>query len=199
MPRLKLLTDSKLLPVVDDVLGWDPRARKAARARLWQQVELYVMNVADLKLGRLNDDPDVKRDIFVAVMGILEANHFAKLGAWRARRLTRTSRSSFWGYLKIITRHRAIDYARAHPRNIGRRAEPYRWVREEMAPAYVLDQSVPAMPFLDHCTAEQLYDYLARFQHAHPRSADSREASSDAPPLPVPDLLPPEGSGKRRC
>jgi len=196
MFKLKLLSDSELLSIVDDVLSSDHTARKRARARLWRQVEQYVMGVAHLKLGPLSEDTDVRRDIFVAVMHTLEANDFARLGAWRARWLTDTDRSSFWGLVRVTTHHRAIDYARAHPRNIARRAEPYRWVREETAPPFVIDRSVPSMPFLARCTREQLYDYMARFQHALPTPAESTGASSTAPPLPVPDLVLPEGSGK---
>ena len=86
MYKLKLFHDSEVIAIVDDILGRDPAARDAARARLWPQVELYVTRVADIPLGPLSDDQDVRRDIFVSVMTTLEANHFARLGAWRARR-----------------------------------------------------------------------------------------------------------------
>jgi hypothetical protein len=198
MFRMKLLADSKLLAIVDDVLGPDPGARAAARTLLWLQVQLYVLSVANLQLGPWNDDPDVRRDIFVAVMHTLEANNFARLGAWRARRLTDTDKSSFWGLVRVTTRHRSIDHGRAHPRNIARRGEPFRWVREETAPPHVLDRSVSATPVLAHSTADQLRAYMARFQHALSSAVEPTSASADPPPLPVPDLVLPDGSGKRR-
>jgi hypothetical protein len=191
MYRLKLFDDSEVIPIVDDILGHDRAAREAARARLWPQVELYVMRVAHIPLGRLSDDPDVRRDIFVLVMDTLEANHFARLGAWRARRLHNTDRSSFWGLVRVTTYHRSIDYARAHPHNIAPRSKPYCWVREHTTPPCILDDSLPSMPFLAHCTTPALYDYLERFQ-------DMLRAPPTPPPVSIPDPVLPEGSGKGR-
>lgn len=198
MYRLKLFDDSEVISIVDDILGRDPVARDAARARLWPQVELYVTRVADIPLGPLSDDQDARRDIFVSVMTTLEASHFARLGAWRARRLNHTDGSTFWGLVRITTYHRSIDYARAHPLNIASRLMPFCWVREETAPPFVLDESLPSMPFLAHCTIPELYDYLDRFQDMHDAPAGHASAASVAPPLPIPDLVMPEGSGKRR-
>lgn len=75
---------------------------------------------------------------------------------------------------------------------------PFCWVHEEMAPPFVLDESLPSLPFLSHCTIPELYDYLDRFQDMHHATTGHASTASVAPPLPVPDLMMPEGSGKRR-
>lgn len=197
MSRLKLFDDFELELIVDDILGRDPAARAIARKRLWPQVELYVTRVAKLPLGPLREDEEARRDVYVAVMTTLEANNFARLGAWRARRLNGTDRSSFWGLVRVTAQHRSIDYARAHPRNIAGRGSPFCWVCEEVAPPLVLE-SLPSQPFLTHCTAEELYDYLDRFHAMHHASAEPAGVMSFGPRLPVPDLVLPEGSGKHR-
>jgi hypothetical protein len=191
MFRPKLFDDSELISIVDDVLGCNPIARVAALKQLRCQVELYVTRFDSIRLGLLGDDKEVRRDIFMSVMATLEANNFARLGAWRARRLNGLDRSSFWGLVRITTYHRSIDYDRAYFVSVAPRLTPSREAGEETPSATRLEESLPERPFLADCTAEQLYEYLDLFQSMY-------RTPGGVTALPVPDLVLPEESATRR-
>jgi len=192
MSRLKLFDDSKLTLLVDDVLGEDRMEREAARKELRTQVELYVTRGDNIRLGPVSDDKEVRYDIFVSVMTTLEANNFARLGAWQARRLNHTDWSSFWGLVRVTTYHRSVDYGRSHPYSVGPRLKPLGRVREKTAPQALLEESLPARPFLADCTAQELCVYLDRFQSMHHTPDEDPRRTFSAAALPVPDLVLPE-------
>lgn len=181
----KLFHDSELTSIVDDVLGCNPIVHAAALKQLRCQVELYVTRFDSIRLRLVGDDKEVRREIVEAVMATLEANHYARLVAWRARRLSGPDRSSFWAFVRITTYHRSIDYSREHLASVGSRLTPSCRVCEPATPVMHLEESLPERPFLADCTAPQLYEYLDKFQSMY-------RTPGGVAALPVPDLGLPE-------
>jgi hypothetical protein len=182
-------TDEQWVKIIDDLLGDARKEREAARSVVWSEVLHFVVHSARLEIGPLREDEEVRRDIGVRVLKKLESNDYAHLREWRARQLRKRDHASWWGFIKLVTRHRAIEYVRTCSLNVARRGDPFKWVRVEVADPVIFDESLDAsMEFLMHCTEPALYDYLDRFQSAH--WPTSPEPPSPPPALPRSPLRP---------
>lgn len=168
--------DGQWFKIVEDLLGEDRREHAVARDTMWHQVLQYIAHAVRLDIGPLNDDEEVRRDIGVCVLKKLEANDFAHLRAWRDRQLRGNACASWWGFIKLVARRSAIDYARTCSLNIGRRGEPFHWVRVEPTDPSAFDDTRER--FLDHRSEPEIYEHLERFQASH------GTMSSEPPPLP---------------
>jgi hypothetical protein len=132
MPQMKKKLRGEWMAIVNDLLEGDERARKLARNELWAQVIALVTTVMRLPVGPLNDDPDAKRDIAIRTIEKLEANDFAHLKEWRARQLRGRSCAQLLGFVKLVARGCAINFARCHRKQIAPRGQPFRWAQEEL-------------------------------------------------------------------
>ncbi|HEX8110879.1 MAG TPA: hypothetical protein VF516_24270 [Kofleriaceae bacterium] len=97
----------------------------------WCQVFHHIEHTLRLGIGPLSDDKEVRRDIAVRVLQKLEANGYKHLREWVDRQRRGTDSCSWWGFINMVARRCAIDYARTSSRNVARRGEPFEWVRVE--------------------------------------------------------------------
>lgn len=119
--------DGLCLKIIENVLAGD----KSARSAMWAQVIQHIERTVRLDIGPLSDDKEVRRDIAVVVLRKLEANDYRNLRAWVDRQHRGSDGCSLWGYINMVARRCAIDYARTSDRNLARRGEPFLWVRVE--------------------------------------------------------------------
>ena len=184
-------TDGQWLNIIDELLGCDRKKQQAARETMWCEVLHYVEHSARLKIGPLSDDEDARREIGDRVLKKLEANDYAHLRDWRDRQRRCRDHASWWAFIKMITRHRAIEFARSCSLNVARRGEPFQWVRVDVIDPVVFDET-PSSEFLSHCPESVLYDYLARFQRSRGTT------TPEPPPLPPTPAVPPPRSRRDR-
>jgi hypothetical protein len=159
---VRISVNAQWPPIIDAVLGEQGGAQKQARYQMWNEVGFFVERILELPIGRLNEDPDARRDIAVNVLAKLEANNFAHIREWRRRQRLRCDHASWWTWIRTIARRTAIDFARLHPENVGRRGEAFSWVRVEPIDPAVLNESVGVGSSSDPgSTAEMLRNSLA--------------------------------------
>jgi hypothetical protein len=129
--------DGKWLTIIEDVLAGDERAR----GRTWDDVFRHIEHRVRLRIGPLSDDKEVRRDLAVCVLRKLEANDYRNLRAWVARQHRGTDGCTWWGFINVMVRTCAIDYARTSNRNLARRGEPFLWARVDPEdPAVVVER-----------------------------------------------------------
>jgi hypothetical protein len=70
-------------PVIESLVGRTLDGEKRARAELWLALSPVIEKIAGQwrVTGRLHDREDDRRDVFVRVMGRLEAKRFQRLGS----------------------------------------------------------------------------------------------------------------------
>jgi hypothetical protein len=165
---------------MDDLLVGDGRKYEVARDTLWSQVLQYIVHSVRLDIGPLSDDEEVRREIAYRVLAKLERNKYAHVRTWRERQRRGKDGCSWWGFVKMVARRCAIDYARTSNLNVARRGEPFRWVRVEPEdPAVLVEKLESYTDPLEHCSESEVYDRLVQFQVSH-------GAISSEPPLPPP-------------
>jgi hypothetical protein len=180
--------DGQWLAIIEDLLVGDGRKQKAARDTMWSQTLQYIAHSVRLDIGPLSDDGEVRREIAYRVLGKLEANNHAHIREWMDRQRRGTDGCSWWGFIKLMARRCAIDYARTCSLNVARRGEPFQWVRVEPEdPAVLADRLESSSELLRPCSEPELYHALVQFQASH------GTISSDPPPPPpsVPSAMPP--------
>lgn len=151
------------LKIVEDVLA----GNRIARDAMWCQVLQYIEHVVRLDIGPLSDDKEVRRDLAVRVLEKLEANDHKHLRRWMDRQRHGTDGCSWWGFITMVARCRAIDYARTSSRNVARRGEPFEWVRIEPEDPAVLIERLESSAFPGSYSELDLYHRLVRFQVSH--------------------------------
>lgn len=161
-----LLANRQWPAIVRDILIGECPARDEARALLWQEVQRFVEHVVRLPIGPLNDDEDVRRDIALRVLGKLERNSNAHLAEWFARQLERRDHSSFWTWIRTITKSCAIDHARTSRLNVASRStKQFAWVRvDSVDPMLLNDVLGSPRSYLPCGCDEDLEQYLAVLQ-----------------------------------
>jgi hypothetical protein len=185
MAALQHSTDPTWLQIIDDLLDGAQNKQAVARTTLWCEVLHYVELCARLPIGPLSEDGDARREIGDRVLKKLEANDHALLRDWRDRQRRKRDHSSWWAFIKMVTRHRAIEYARCSSLNVARRGEPFRWVRVDLVDPLAFDETASA-EFLAHCTEEALYKVLDELQPSH-----AAVRSEPPPPPPAVEATPP--------
>lgn len=96
---------------------------------MWVEVQHFVVHIVRLPIGPLNDDEEARRDIALRVLQRLETDDFACVRDWLRRQQRETDSQSWWGFIKLLTKWRAIDYARTSLLNVSRRRSSFDWVR----------------------------------------------------------------------
>jgi len=122
-----MIPNDEMLAIIRELLQGSEPARKRARAVLWSEVDRYVVYRANLPIGPLADDRDERRNIALRVMEKLERDDCADLREWEHRQCERRNAAPWWGFVKTVAKHRAIDHARTSRLNLARRGEPFVW------------------------------------------------------------------------
>ena len=106
---------------------------EGAWQKLWAAIEPPLSRIIAQPrfLGRLGQREDDRRNIVVAVMGRLRADHFGRLQMYLdARRAN--PRLRFISWLRVVAKRVGIDYLRSHPDYVRRHDEnasrPGQWV-----------------------------------------------------------------------
>lgn len=138
---------------------------ESAWHRLWAAVEPPLSRIIAQPrfLGRLGQREDDRRNIVVAVMARLRADHFGRLQMYLEAR-TANPRLHFMSWLRVVAKRVGIDYLRAHPDYVRRHDEnpsrPGVWVDAgTLPPASQLVGDRP--PVTTRGTARQLLAYAA--------------------------------------
>src|SRR5688572_658975 len=97
---------------------------ESAWQRLWAVIEPPLSRIIAQPrfLGRLGQREDDRRNIVVAVMGRLRADHFGRLQLYLDARRT-NPRLRFLSWLRVVAKRVGIDYLRAHPDYVRRHDE----------------------------------------------------------------------------
>jgi hypothetical protein len=131
-----------------------PDDRMHARRTMWEQVRAYVL-WAKLSIGRLADDEEIREDIALRVLERLERDQCRHLRRWQEDHRRRPKSSSWWAWIKTITRKVAIDVARTSRENLAARGEPFRFA-----------EIAPIEPDRIDSTVDDVREYLDRVQRA---------------------------------
>jgi hypothetical protein len=165
-----LVPDKQWLGIIDRLLEGTPAEQAEARKTLWVEVERYVVSFAQLPIGPLSDDADVRHDIALRVLRKLEKRDCRHLRLWLERQRHRQDSSVWWGWISTMTRHMAIDVARASRQNLSaRHEEVFRWARIVPTEPAILDQARRetlrrAFDFLERASEGDVANYLAALQ-----------------------------------
>jgi hypothetical protein len=131
----KANSSSESTRIIAEVLEDAGDKHQEARARLWQEVIDYVMQLERLPIEPMADDKEARRDVSVAVLRKLESNDYALLRDWMSRDRTGQGASSWRSVLNAVTMAAATDWARASQQNTARPRVPWGWaVVEPMSP-----------------------------------------------------------------
>jgi DNA-directed RNA polymerase specialized sigma24 family protein len=123
---VKRKPDAEMFAIVRDCLA----GSKKARTTLWHQIEVQIVRCCYLpKLGRLAQDVDARREVFVRVMEDLDPVGANGGGAALELLLQQEGTVKFWTWIFTLATWRAIDVVRAHDQQIGGRKE-YKWINE---------------------------------------------------------------------
>jgi hypothetical protein len=180
--------------IIDRLLGSGGLA-EAAREIMWVEVQQYVVSVARLPIGPLNEDEEVRGDVAVGVLHRLERNDHRHLRTWRQRQHEQQGHTPWWNYIQMMAASLAIDAARGSRQNVARRGEPFRWMRTVPVDPHLLGERLGHSPgFLRQASHGALLDYLGEVQEAwrddeppadpprsEPRGLDSPPPRLDSP------------------
>lgn len=197
--RLKLHPNADWAGIVDRLLGGGTRTDQAkARETMWVEVEQYVVKLARLPIGPLNEDEDARRTIAVNLLRRLEQREFRHVREWRQRQQRRKDHTSWWGWIQLMAWSLGIDFARGSRQNIAPRGQPFRWARIVPVDPHVLADIIggtleKSLEFLGGSTTDDLTGYLGELQDAlrvrEPSPHDPRDDLISAPE--------PESAGSR--
>lgn len=166
---LKLQQNSSWPAIIGDVIGDTPKA-ETARAVMWFEVIFFVEKLAKLPIRVLADDPEVRRDIAIRVMGKLEARSYKKLRGWhRRQQLKIVDRANWWNFVGMIARYVAVDVARCSRLNVARRGDPFELVKlEPLEPSILNERSAGRSEYtleaLDESGVRRMYEALGDYQ-----------------------------------
>ncbi|MBI5537148.1 MAG: sigma-70 family RNA polymerase sigma factor [Deltaproteobacteria bacterium] len=140
---------------------------------LWEAVQPSVWAITGKwqitgPIARREDD---RRNIVLQVMDRLRADDFRRIRCFLESTRTRQPGSSFRTWLATVTARVAIDYVRAHPEYLDRRAHGAgeRWVRVVSASEFPQDLDGPSPH--DVATAAELLDSARRVLRAEQLTA----------------------------
>jgi len=122
-----MISNDQWLAIIRELLRGSERTRRRAREVLWLEIFRYVVHRAKLPIGPLANDPDERREIALRVLQKLERNNYAHLREWEHRQCQRRNAAPWWGFVKVVAIHRAIEHARTSRLNLARRGEPFVW------------------------------------------------------------------------
>lgn len=175
--------------IIDRLLGDDMHAdREAARETMWVEVQHYVVHLARLPIGPLNEDEDARRDIAVSLLRRLEQGQFRHVREWRRRQRRGEDHASWWGWIQLMASSLGIDLARGSRQNVARRGERFRWARVISVDPQVLadrlgDTLGKSLEFLGNSDPAELVGYLVELQDV--LSDDSRPTDPQQPDRPA--------------
>jgi DNA-directed RNA polymerase specialized sigma24 family protein len=156
-----MLDEDELETLVVAAAGRD----EAAWQKLWAVIEPPLSRIIAQPrfLGRLGQREDDRRNIVVAVMGRLRADHFGRLQMYLdARRAN--PRLRFLSWLRVVAKRVGIDYLRSHPDYVRRHdqdaSRPGAWVDAgTLPPASQIFGERP--PVTNRGTARELLQFAA--------------------------------------
>ncbi len=138
---------------------------ESAWQRLWSATEPQLLRIVAQPrfLGRLGQREDDRRNIVVAVMARLRADHFKRLAMYLEARAT-NPRLRFMSWLRVVAKRVGIDYLRAHPDYVRRHepdaSRPGVWIDPAtLPPASQLRGERP--PVTDRGTARTMLQFAA--------------------------------------
>lgn len=138
---------------------------EGAWQRLWAVIEPPLSRIIAQPrfLGRLGQREDDRRNIVVAVMGRLRADHMGRLQMYLDAKRT-NPRLRFLSWLRVVAKRVGIDYLRAHPDYVRRHDEdasrPGAWIDPgTLPPASQIFGERP--PVTNRGTARELLAFAA--------------------------------------
>ena len=156
------------LAIVDQLIEGSPTERRKAREILWQQVEEYVVKVARLPMGPLNEQDDARRAVALAVLQRLEQDQYRHVKAWRERQRLQRDNAAWWNWINVLARRAGVDVARSSDENLAPRGKPFQWVRVIPTDPLILAEfrGGRVLEYIMSCDDEQLRAHLTEFQAA---------------------------------
>lgn len=127
---LRLFGNPEWPAIVTQLLDGTESERRRAHDILWVQVGHFVIDVVRLRIGRLGDDLDVRRDVAVDVMWRLMRRDWEQVRLWRAKRRHSADTGAWWSFVATLAQTAAIDAARTCQQRLSRRGEPYQFADE---------------------------------------------------------------------
>jgi DNA-directed RNA polymerase specialized sigma24 family protein len=138
---------------------------EAAWQRLWSAIEPPLSRIVAQPrfLGRLGQREDDRRNIVVAVMARLRADHFHRLHLYMEARAS-NPRLRFLSWLRVVAKRVGIDYLRSHPDYVRRHdanaSRPGAWIDPgTLPPASQIAGERP--PVTNRGTARELLQFAA--------------------------------------
>ncbi|HEY5937507.1 MAG TPA: hypothetical protein VIU61_22830 [Kofleriaceae bacterium] len=138
---------------------------ETAWQQLWAAIEPPLSRIIAQPrfMGRLGQHEDDRRNIVVAVMARLRADHFHRLRLYLEAR-AQNPRLRFLSWLRVVAKRVGIDYLRAHPDYVRRHdanaSRPGAWVDPKtLPPASQIFGERP--PVTNRSTANELLKYAA--------------------------------------
>ena len=132
--------------------------------------------------------PDfTRRDVALAVMEKLLANNYFHIKEWHDRHRTGIEATSWWWFIRFISKRTATDVARGCRENLTPRSKHYEWVTvasedPNVLGKTVIDHNAPRDEFgdraartlskLETCTKEEMKLILAEIRRQHGKRAD---------------------------
>ncbi|HET9622174.1 MAG TPA: hypothetical protein VFP84_12460, partial [Kofleriaceae bacterium] len=127
--EVAVLNNDQWPDVIQKLLRGSPDERRAARETLWKEVTRFVVQCAALPIGPLADDEEARRDIAVRVLKQLEDRDFRHVREWDRRRQGGRDTASWWTFVGVLVKHRAIDHARGSRLNTAPRHEGFQFAK----------------------------------------------------------------------
>lgn len=157
---------------IDELIQRTLDGERAARERLFGEIQRFVKDMRLRQLGPYSHDPDCIAEICARLVDRFIAHDYKRLRAYLAR-----PERCFWSWLQIVATRVAIDLARSMQQNIASRSEgQFRWIVEvELVDPEEVDDPNPTsrLSLLD------VYRYL--YVQADPRDVEMLQQTVQSP------------------
>jgi hypothetical protein len=161
-PRAHGVIHNKHWPeIIDRLLDGSDAERDEARDTLWVEVQRYVLRFAQLPIGPLADDVEVRANVALKVLDRLERAGYREVRHWRERQRRVPKGPPWWGMVGTIAYQRAIDVARVSKLRLVADRKRFEWAREVPLEPEILDNARKetlrrSFDFLENATREEI-------------------------------------------